>query len=199
MSKPLDMTSLRELFASGEMWGAIGVVRARGTASHYDMRDGDVLVDVDLGPEGIPAWCRLGGAAGGAAMGIWRVPPVGTEVAVIVPRGDVRCDPMIVAVLSSGEVHADLDADTLLIVNTERVSIKSTDDEIIIQDGIKGAAREDDTTDCGTLIHTPSTVGSACVLTFVPPGGTVPPAVAPVVNIALSGVINSSSSTVKIG
>jgi hypothetical protein len=178
------------------MWSAIGVVRARGAESHYRLESDDVLIDVDLGPEGVPVWCRLGGAAGGAAMGVWRIPAVGTEVAILIPRGDLQCDPMIVAVLSSGEVHADLDADTLLIVNTERVSIKSTDGEVIIQDGTKGAARLDDTVAAVesmlTWMGTITTKFNAAIAPMASAPGTLTTPTG-------FGKIDSSSSKVKIG
>ncbi len=130
-AKPLDTTSLRELFASGKAWSAIGVVRARdGSNSHFEQRDGDVLIDVDLSPDGQPAWCRLG-----SGFGAWRIPKVGTEVGVLVTDGDIRHCPIVVCVLSTEGVDDDLDGDIYLVVNDKKVRIKSTGEDVEVEAG----------------------------------------------------------------
>jgi hypothetical protein len=205
--KPVDLSSLREALATGEMWSAIGVVRAReGEDSHFAIDDGDVLVDVDLSPEGTPVVCRLGAAGGLAGGGVWRVPPAGTEVAVMVIGGDPRAMPIIVAALPSGTLPAGVDEDVLLVVNPKKVRIVSTDEDVEVvasgsgkkvklQGGGKGVARLDDTVDCGYLLFTPSTPPT---LEYVGPGlGTFPPG--PGTQIHVTGKIDSASDKTETG
>lgn len=191
----------------GAVWSAIGVVRARdGDNSHFAIDDGDVLVDVDLSPEGIPVVCRLGAAGGLAGGGVWRVPPDGTEVVVMVIGGDPRQMPTIVAALPSGTLPDDVDENVLLVVNTKKVRIVSTEEDVevvasgagkkvMLQGGGKGVARLDDTVDCGQLLFTPSTPPT---LEYIGPGlGSFPPG--PGTVIALSGKISSASDKTESG
>jgi hypothetical protein len=134
--RPTDMSSLREAMQDNRVWSAIGVVRAReGSGSHWEKDDelGDVVVDVDLGPDGMPAWCRLAGGAGD--IGVWRVPPPDTEVLVSMPAGDPRSMPTIVRVLSSGTVPSAVDGDVLLVTNTKKLRIVSTTEDVEVEAG----------------------------------------------------------------
>lgn len=134
--RPADLSQLREAMQDDRVWSAIGVVKAReGDGSHWEKDDdlGDVVVDVDLGPDGQPVWCRLAGGAGD--IGMWRVPPPDTEVLVSMPAGDPRSMPTIVRVLSSGSVPDDVDADVLLVTNTKKLRIVSTTEDVEIEAG----------------------------------------------------------------
>jgi len=135
-AKTLDVPEMRELFADPRTWTGLGlVVKRQGEDSHFEIVDGDVLVEVDLMPEGTPLLCRLGSLAGGAGRGLWRIPPVGTEVALVIPGGDLSetgGDPLIVGVLSTGTIDADLNGDILLLVNDKAVKIKSTGEDVIV-------------------------------------------------------------------
>jgi hypothetical protein len=134
--KPADLSQLREALSDDRVWSAVGVVRAReGADSHFEIADGDVLVDVDLSPEGSPTWCRLGSAAGIEGGGVWRVPNPDTEVIVVQVAGDSRVMPAIVATLSSGTAPSGLDGDVLLVVNTKKVRIVSTEEDVEIEAG----------------------------------------------------------------
>lgn len=129
----IGATPLAQAMRDGKIWAGVGlVVKRQGESQHYEIGDGDVLVSVDLMPEGQPLWCRLGAAGGGLGNGVLRVPQVGAEVLVLVPRGELEEQPSIVAVLSSGAVDGDLDGDTLLIVNDKKVKIKTTDGDIAL-------------------------------------------------------------------
>lgn len=134
--KPADLSQLREALADDRVWSAVGVVRAReGADSHFEIADGDVIVDVDLSPEGSPTWCRLGSAAGIEGGGVWRIPNPGTEVIVVQVAGDSRVMPSIVATLASGTTPIGLDKDVLLVVNTKKVRIVSTEEDVEIEAG----------------------------------------------------------------
>jgi hypothetical protein len=109
-TKRLDLTDLREAVKDQRVWCALGVViQPDGEPFHFELvTDGDqvtdVLVDVETQPDGLDVTCRLAAAGASQGAGLWRVPAVGDEVAVLLPDGDVSFMPTIVAVLSSGEV-----------------------------------------------------------------------------------------------
>jgi len=68
--------------------------------------------------------------------------------------------------------------------------------QILLGDGAtKKVNREGDPTSNGTLVFNPGAGGAS--LAFLPPGTPVPPAVAPVINIPLSGLTGVGSGTVR--
>lgn len=93
------------------LWTALGVViDPEGVGEHYELViENGVLVDILIEVETVPqrihlTGCRLATAAAGAGQGIWTIPNVGDEVAVLVPDGQIDFSPMVVAILSSGDV-----------------------------------------------------------------------------------------------
>lgn len=112
----LDQANLRKVLQTGQgVWTGIGVVHVpQDAASHYeivtDAGEQDVLVEILLAPHGEAMTARLG--AGG---GVWRIPAVGAEVAVVIPQGSYDCDALIVADFSAGSVPDGLDGSTIVI------------------------------------------------------------------------------------
>jgi hypothetical protein len=129
-SKKLDMSDLRKLVADNRIWGVLGIVYAPAGQQHYSIEEGDVLVEVETVPDQLDMTCRLGSAFGGAGRGIWDVPPVGSEVLVMVPSGRIDFQPTIVSVLSSGAVPAGIQEGRTIIVSGE----------VLIYDGDPGEA-----------------------------------------------------------
>lgn len=187
-----------QAIVDGKLWAGVGlVVKRQGEDQHYEISDGDVLVSVDLMPEGQPLWCRLGAGGGGLGGGVLRVPKVGAEVLVLVPRGELEEQPAIVAVLSSGSVDGDLDGDVLLVVNDKKVVIKSTDDQVILG-GTSGKeiARKGDAVDIGSWAVTVGG-GSVTGILVTPPGGGAPVNIPVGTPVALSAKVNAGSSKAK--
>lgn len=125
---------LKRLLADGKVWTTVGVVKAPEGEEHYEITDDDVYVDVKL-CSGDQVLCRLGAmGAGGAGLGLWCIPAVGTEVAVLVPRGELEADPVIVAILASGQVPDGLDGSgtTVLVVKAGAT--------VLVHDGDAGDA-----------------------------------------------------------
>lgn len=124
-SKRLDLSDLKELLRDRRVWCGIGIATVpAGEASHFFVADDDVLVDVVLQPSLLDVTCRL-------AAGMWLVPAVGEEVAVIIPEGAIEFMPAIVAILSTGKVPTD-QAPT-----PERIVIVRS--EVVVHDGDGGA------------------------------------------------------------
>jgi hypothetical protein len=187
-----------QAIVDGKLWAGVGlVVKRQGEDQHYEIGDGDVLVSVDLMPEGQPLWCRLGAGGGGLGGGVLRVPKVGAEVLVLVPRGELEEQPAIVAVLSSGSVDGDLDGDVLLVVNDKKVVIKSTDDQVILG-GTSGKeiARKGDAVDIGSWAVTVGG-GSVTGIVVTPPGGGAPVNIPVGTPTPLSAKVNAGSSKAK--
>lgn len=107
-AKKLDMTSIRAALHDKRQWCAVGVVTKQdGTSQHYELKTEngtlvDILVDVELMPDGVDVTCRLAGGAGG--KGIWTIPAEGDEVIVLLPSGSVAFMPIIVGLLSTYEI-----------------------------------------------------------------------------------------------
>ncbi len=136
-SSRLDMSSVRAALEDRRYWCGLGIVyKPDGEASHFEVDDDvGVLVNVELMPNGEPLLCRLGGLGSGGTTGIWRIPPVGTEVAVMIPAGDIAGDTMIVGVLASGNVPDELDADTVVIKGPSNVLVIGSNVEIRSEGG----------------------------------------------------------------
>lgn len=103
-AKRLDLTDLRAILRDGRLWTGLGIATVLdGNSSHWRLHsdDGttnvDVLVDLVLQPEQIPITARL-------QSGMWIVPNVGDECAVIIPSGRVDFMPIIVGILSNNSV-----------------------------------------------------------------------------------------------
>lgn len=133
-NRALDLTHIRKALEDKRIWCGLGVVVERdGSHFEQDEDEGDVYVEVELMPDGIPLTCRLGSSSGGANHGVWKIPPVGTEVAVMFSlNGDIESDAMIVSTLSSGGVPGSLDDTTLLVTNTDDTVVESTEGNILL-------------------------------------------------------------------
>jgi hypothetical protein len=94
--RTVNRAEVRDALEDGRVHCALGlVVKRPNETSHYSLETDDtgspvdVLVEVDLMPRQEAVTCRLGALAGGPGSGIWRIPPPGTEVMVMVPRGEL--------------------------------------------------------------------------------------------------------------
>lgn len=124
--KRVDLAALRGAFADGRIETAVGVVtKPDGEADHFEIIDGDVLVDVEIMPKGELVLCRLGVTGGGPGFGVWAIPRVGTEVAVLIPNGEVDADAMIVATLASGTPPSELTGPEILVLKEKAVTIRA--------------------------------------------------------------------------
>lgn len=104
-AKRIDLTPVREALKDGRQWCGLGVVvQPTDGSPHWRIETDpdtgeavDVLVWCVLQPSQIPLEARL-------AAGMWIVPGIGEEVAVVIPAGRVDFMPLIVALLSSNSV-----------------------------------------------------------------------------------------------
>lgn len=177
-----EMSQVREVLTDDRTWTAIGVVVSRGGDAHYEIvhDDGgnpvDVLVDVDLMPRGEYVTARLAASAGGPGAGLWRIPPVGTEVVVVVPGGELEGGPVVIGVLSSRNVPNALDKDTLVLAHPGKVILYSSQDKVYLGSsdgtGTKPVALKDHLVNLGTWTHVPAsgTGVTPCKLLWNPPG-----------------------------
>jgi uncharacterized protein involved in type VI secretion and phage assembly len=139
-AKPVDLSPFKAALGKGAKvyCGLAVVVKRDGDSAHWekhteDNGDTDILVEVDLMPTGEPLTVRLGAAAAGNGWGLWSVPPVGAEVIVAFPDGEMDgMDPVIIRVLSSGKVPDALDGDTLVLIAPKKIIIASQNDKTYV-------------------------------------------------------------------
>lgn len=96
-TKRLDLTDLRHLLRDHRQWTALGVViKPDDGGEHWEIvgANEDIMVEVALQPTQEVVSARL-------AAGMWVVPNVGDEVAVILPAGELDFMPVITCVLGS--------------------------------------------------------------------------------------------------
>jgi hypothetical protein len=117
-SRRLDTSDLRNLVRDRRRWSAIGIVIVpEGESSHFDLDGEDLLVEVEIQPDGLDVSCRVGSAFGGPGLGMWAVPPVGSEVLIALPDGRLDFQPTIVGVLSTGQLPQGVAENVTVIAN----------------------------------------------------------------------------------
>jgi hypothetical protein len=123
-TKQLDLSPLKQALMDRRVWTGVGVVyRPDGESQHFEVDGEDVLIHLHLVPDGTDLTARLGTFAGGAGMGLWRVPAAGDEVAVLIPAGELGYMPIVVGVLSSGQAPARVAENRTILVATDTVEI----------------------------------------------------------------------------
>lgn len=133
-AKRLDVNQWREMLGGQETTTALGVVRKfSGESSHFEIStengSREVLVDVELIPSGARTLCRLGFGNDG----IYRIPRVDQEVAVLLPydarsmiKDSMDWQPIIVGVLDN-EAPSQLDDDDIVVISSSRVHVIADD------------------------------------------------------------------------
>jgi hypothetical protein len=152
-AKRPDTEMIKKWVGGQELTTSLGVVRKfPGETSHFqvDTENGtnDILVDVELIPSGERVACRLGFGNDG----VYRIPRINSEVAVLIPyhptsliKDSLDFEPIIVGVLNTNAPSA-LDGDDIVVVEATRVRILSGDielgdtpnplDEVVVGTGI---------------------------------------------------------------
>lgn len=127
-SRRVDLSSLKEAFRDERAFPCLGIVTDEDVDSHFELDGDDLLIEVELIPQEERVTARLG-FGGGPSAGIWFIPPVGTEVALIICDGDVEAGVFIVGVLSTGAVPDGI---------TEGTTVLAAPDKVLIHDGTTG-------------------------------------------------------------
>lgn len=131
-ARKLSRDTLANAIRDKRVWIDVGVVRLfDGESKHYEIDGEDLLVDVELGAEAMPLFCRMASTMGGMGRGVWSIPPIGTEVVVAVPIGDLDADPVIVGVLPSGALPEGLDEQTI-VITSPKVRIEASGGDVTL-------------------------------------------------------------------
>lgn len=128
-SKVLDLTTIKEALKDSRQWTAIGVVaKPEDGGPHYEIvgDNADVMVEVVLMPEHVRLQARLAG-------GMWIVPDVGDEVAVIIPSGEIDFMPVITCILSHALPSSQGPAPQTIVI------ARGAGSQVLIHDGAGGA------------------------------------------------------------
>ncbi len=129
-TKRLDLTDMRHLFRDGRVWSGLGVVIAPDGGPHWRIEPNgsgdpfDITVEVEIMPSQVHVTARL-------RAGMWEVPDVGDEVAILIPAGEIDFQPIVIATLSSGSVPA--------VQGPEPGRILIVKGEVLVHDGTGGA------------------------------------------------------------
>jgi hypothetical protein len=130
--KRVDTAQLKDWLSKGEIVTSLGVVRKfDDQSSHFEVStengSREILVDVELVPSGTRVTCRLG--FGG--QGVYRIPQVNTEVAVLIPfdpqsliKDSLDFEPIIVGSLDVA-APSQLDNDDIVVISSARVHVYS--------------------------------------------------------------------------
>lgn len=130
----MDAQLMRAMIGNQQMTTSLGVVRKfSGETSHFDIDTengtAEVLVDVELIPSGERVLCRLGFGNDG----VYRIPRVDQEVAVLVPytsnsliKDSLDYEAIIVGVLDT-EAPSQLNGDDIAVIKATRIHLVSDD------------------------------------------------------------------------
>lgn len=124
-NKRLDLTEFRAALEDGKQWTALGVVVApEDGGPHWEIVDGaDIMVEVELQPTRDVVQARLAG-------GMWVVPDLGEEVAVVLPAGEISFMPTIVCILTASVPTGQAPSPNRIVIARS---------EIVAHDGAGGA------------------------------------------------------------
>lgn len=128
-TKHLDLTDMRAALADGRQWCGVGVVvKPEDGGEHWVIvgDNADIMVEVELQPSQEVVTARL-------AAGMWIVPNLGDEVAVILPAGELDFMPVIVCVLASSVPTTQGPTPTRIVI------ARGPGTEVLIHDGSGGA------------------------------------------------------------
>lgn len=184
-TRKADLTFIKEALRDRRCWGCLGVVVDDG-GGHWGFIDGDVIVDIELQPSEERISAVMGSPAGGLGAGIWSIPPVGSEVIVLVPDGEFDFQPTIVAV-TNGETQPNGLSENTIVIQAP------VGGEVIVHDGdntAKALAFQDDLAELAStfLSHThisgspgsptgPPLASATPRVPFLPPEPLDPPSV----------------------
>lgn len=127
----LDLSAMKEALQDGRIHTAFGLVTdIDADGQHFELDGDDLLIEVEIVPNGSRITARMGVCGGGPSAGIWFIPPVGSEVALLIPDGSLDAGPIIVGVLSSGAVPSGIAVGVTVIANSSKV---------LVHDGSGGA------------------------------------------------------------
>lgn len=207
---------MRDFLRDRRVWTGVGtVVKRPDEDSHWRFatdehgHNVDVLVECDLHPGPTPVECRLASVSGGAGHGLWKIPPVGTQVVITIQRGELEADCCIVGTLATNQVPSGLDEDTLVLLNPKNVLIKSDSGDININasgqvilqgDGSseQPVARKTDPVNIGTFVVKGVSNAFTGIIWYPPGADTTNPANGTVLIINPAGTVPSPPDAVAL-
>jgi len=111
-----DLSNIREALKDQRAWCCLGLVQDSEDGSpHFDLDGEDLTVEVEFQPSGEQVTARVGTIGGTFGAGIWIVPPVGAEVMVMIPDGEIDFQPTVVGMTSSGSMPENVSENVVVI------------------------------------------------------------------------------------
>lgn len=120
-TQKLDLSPITQVIGKSQRMSVYAqiaiVVLPDGESAHYHKTSDDVLVWVQLQPEGHEVQARLGSAGGG------RIPSIDDEVLVICPAGRLDFLPIIADTVTSGAVPSRLSDDKTIVEAPDEIQL----------------------------------------------------------------------------
>lgn len=186
--KRMDFATQRAALGQQQMTSALGIVRQfPGEQSHFEISTengtNEILVDIELIPSGTRTLARVGFGTDG----MYRIPRVGQEVAVLIPydsssliKDSMDYEPIIIGVLDTDAPAELVDATTVIkapsvIVIADHVQVKSPDIKLSQADGsgTDKLARKSDVDSVITRVNSFVTLFNTHVHSGVQTGGGI--------------------------
>lgn len=120
----MTLTALKQLIGEGDkVWCLAARVEVHdGEEDHYDVTaEGAMMISVKTLRHDVPVWALLKG--GGVGIGVWYIPPVGTEVLLGFDDGEFEGDAYIAGI--HGHSPEGLVPDTILVIG-DIVNVQAT-------------------------------------------------------------------------
>ncbi len=119
----LDLSAVKDALKEQRLFPCLGLVTDEGVDSHFDLDGEDLLIECKLIPNEEPVTARMGIGGAGPGLGIWFIPPVGAEVALLICEGELEAGVFIVGILSTGFLPGGIAEGVTVIANSSKVLI----------------------------------------------------------------------------
>lgn len=130
-TKRPDLSMVREALRDQREWIFKAEVIEGDNGSHYEIINDEIIVDLITLPMEMEISAVVGFPIGGSGSGVFSIPPLGSEVLVAIPDGDLDFQPTIIAVQSGTGAPSGLSESTIVIVAPEG-------GQVLVHDGDSG-------------------------------------------------------------
>jgi hypothetical protein len=194
----VDTSALESLVADGRAWVKLGKVFSPDGGSHWQVKDGKLLLEVETLPDGLDLTCRLATWGSGGGFGGWAIPRVGSIVAVLVPDGMVEFSPIVIGVLDCNATPAGVGEGMTLIADDRTVVIRAPGIKLGDSDATESAVHGDAQKSALDTFTNALNVYASAIQSIADPSHAATTALATAVTAFQTALASSLSPTVKV-
>lgn len=197
-AKRIDTSGLEALVRDGRAWVKLGKVFAPDGGSHWQVKGGKVLVEVETMPDGCDLTCRLATWGSGGGNGGWAIPRVGSIVAVLVPDGEIEFHPLLIGVLDCNAAPAGVGESQTLIVDDRTVTIRAPSVLLGDDDATESAVHGDSQKSALDTFTNALNIYASAIQSIADPSHAATTALAAAITALQTALAASLSPTVKV-